>query len=183
MKNFLTIFLICTLFSCNRKAHTERTEKHEVNIEGHLSDSLKRVIKTLSEAYESLLQSTSSTDVVFSCPPCDSNKVSAAGMPHIINEVKINADGSKEFKGNISGYKENATLTQKINQARQSIIDSMSRIVKRDTIYQKAQTITSVRTVKTVVFPWYLVVGFALFGALWINERFNLFKIPFLTKK
>jgi hypothetical protein len=179
MKNLLIIVLICTLFSCNRKSQTQKSETHEVSNQSKTLDSLNRVIKTWSDSYEELLKTTNSTGVVFEKMPCDSGKIGGAGMPHII----IKPDGTKEFSGPIKSYKDDASKYQRTIFSMRGTIDSLNQIIKKDTSHHEASTKTLIRTVKVVTFPWWLIVGGLIFLALWINERFNLFKIPFLTKK
>jgi hypothetical protein len=178
MKNLLTIVLICTLFSCNRKSQTQKSETHELSNQSKTVDSLNRVIKTWSDSYEELLKTTNSTGVVFEKIPCDSG-MNITTMPHII----IKPDGTKEFSGPIKSYKDDASKYHKTIFSMQGTIDSLNRVIKQNSSHKEVITKTLVKTVKFVTFPWWLIVGGLIFLALWINERFNLFKIPFLTKK
>lgn len=171
------LIILTALLSCHTRV--QKSETRLVDDHSSTVDSLNKVIKTWSDSYEELLKSASSTGVVFETSPCDSGKVGGAGMPHVI----IRPDGTKEFSGPIKSYKDDQTLSSKISQARQLIIDSMNSLHKTDTTHHEATTKTLSRTVKVTVFPWWLIVGALVFTALWLNERFNLFKIPFLTKK
>lgn len=175
----IIVIALTALCSCNRKLHTENTETHQVDDSGHISDSLIRVIKTWSDSYEELLKTTNSTGVVFESIPCDSAKVGGSGMPHIL----IKPDGTKEFSGPIKSYKDDATKLQHTIFSMQGTIDSLNRLQKKDTTHHEASAVVVVRNVKTSFTPlWvWLALGAAIF--FWINERFNVFKIPFLTKK
>lgn len=182
MKNLLYIVLICTLlFSCTRKLHTEKTVDTSSDSQAHKIDSISQVNKTLSEAYEELLKVTNSTGVVFESVPCDSAKIGGAGMPHVINKVTVSPDGTKTFEGNIKSYKDDKTLDSKISAARKQVIDSLNSLVKSDSSHHEQSHIETIRTVKSTFIPIWLWIVLAIVGALWLNERFSIFKIPFIT--
>lgn len=169
----IVIIIAVLLFGCNRKLHTEKTETHNATGESHAVDSLTKVVKTLSEAYESLLQSTSSSEII----------VHTDTVIKVISEVTVNPDGSKTVKGGTITYRDNTATSQRLTMLRQQVIDSMNHLVRKDTVYMKSDNIETIKTVKTTSTPlllWLVVVALA---CLWINERFTLFKIPFLTKK
>jgi hypothetical protein len=175
----IIVISLTALLSCNRKAHTERTQTHEVTDQSKTVDSLNKVVKTWSDAYEELLKTTNSTGVVFESMPCDSAKIGGAGMPHVI----IKPDGTKEFSGPIKSYKDDASKYQRTIFSMQGTIDSMNQLIKKDTAHHEASTETMVRTVKIVTYPIWLVILGPLFFLLWLNERFSIKKIPFITKK
>jgi hypothetical protein len=175
------IFIALFLFSCNRKVNIQTSKTKVDSTYKSKYDSSVQVNKTLSEAYESLLQASSSTDVIFECPPCDS--VRAQGMPHVFNRVIIDSRGNKTFEGAIKSYREAASVIEKKYYALQQTNDSLANAkAELEKNYSKLEEKKN-KVVKITVFPWYLVVGGLVFLLLWFNERFNLFKIPLLTKK
>jgi hypothetical protein len=178
MKNLLTIVLICTLFSCNRKSQTQKSETHEVNDQSKTVDSLSRVIKTWSDSYEELLKTTNSTGVVFEKMPCDSG-MNIPSMPHII----IRPDGTKEFSGPIKSYKDDASKYQRTISSLQGTIDSLNQVIKKDTSHHEASAVVVVKTVKSTFIPVWMWVILIVAGLLWLNERFRFITIPFLNRK
>lgn len=175
------IILIAT--SCTRKVHTEKTQTSSSDTQAHYIDSVNQVNRTLSEAYEELLKTTNSTGVVFERDPCDTvYKVAGSTMPRVINKVTVSPDGTKTFEGNIKSYKDDATKYQRTIFSMQETIDSLNSLVKKDASHHEQSAVVVVRSVKTVSLPWYLIAGGILFFILWINERFSLFKIPFITR-
>lgn len=175
MKNLLIFITLVIAVSCNRKLHTEKTETHEVTDKSSTVDSLNRIIKTWANAYEELLKTTNSTGVVFESIPCDT-------VTKIINKITVAPDGTKTFEGNIKSYKDDKTLESKISAARQWAIDSMSRLVKKDTTHHEQSAVVVVRTVKSSFIPLWMWIVLGIVGLLWINERFSIFKIPFITR-
>lgn len=183
MKNLLYIVLICTLlFSCTRKLHTEKTVDTSSATQAHKIDSISQVNKTLSEAYEELLKVTNSTGVVFESIPCDSAKIGGSGMPHVINKVTVSPDGTKTFEGNIKSYKDDATKYQRTIFSMQETIDSLNSVIKSDTSHHEQSHTEIIRTVKSTFIPIWLWIVLAIVGALWLNERLSIFKIPFITR-
>ena len=178
MKNLLYIVLICTLFSCTRKVQTQKTQTSSSDTRIVNTDSIIEVNKTLSQAYEELLKTTNSTGVVFETIPCDSAKIGGSGLPHII----IRSDGSKEFSGPIKSYKDDASKYQRTIFSMQETIDSLRQLVKTDTTHHEQSAIAVTRTVKSTFIPIWLWIVLAIVGALWLNERFSIFKIPFITR-
>lgn len=173
---WIVLVMTVALLSCNRKLHTEKTETHEVEDKSSTVDSLNRIIKTWANAYEELLKTTNSTGVVFESQPCDT-------VTKIINKITVAPDGTKTFEGNIKSYKDDKTLESKISAARQWAIDSMSRLVKKDTTHHEQSAVVVVRTVKTSFTPlaiWVLLIAGWL---MWANERFKFITIPFLNRK
>jgi hypothetical protein len=179
MKYLSIILLFCILFSCTRKVHTEKTQTSSSDTRVVNSDSIIAVNKTLSEAYEELLKTTNSTGVVFESQPCDTAKIGAAGVPR----VTIKPDGTKEFSGPIVRYNDNSQFIAKIIKRYDQIIDSMSRVTKKDTSHHEQSAVVVVRNVKSTFIPVWIWIVMAVVGLLWINERFNIVKIPFITKK
>ncbi len=175
MRYILILFTIL-LFSCNRKLHTERTVTNESDTRIVNTDSLNEVIRTYREAYESLFNSQSGTEVTFNCP--DTGKVGGSGMPHVI----IRPDGTKEFTG-VSSFRDNASVTQRISSLREHLIDSMSRLLRTDTSHHEASAVVVVRDVKTSFTPIWVWCLLLLFAALWLNERFGFVKVPLLTRR
>lgn len=137
---------------------------------------MNRIIKTLSEAYESLLQSTSGSEVTVT------PVVTAQGMPHVLSEVTVHPDGSKTVKGGTITYRDNASVTQRLSTLRRQVIDSMNSVRKKDTMAVVVRTVQTERVVKVSVMPWYAWLIFGILAALWLNERFGVVKIPLLTK-
>lgn len=170
------------LISCNRKLHTEKSETKSSDTKVINVDSVIQVNKTLSEAYEELLKTTNSTGVVFESMPCDSAKIGGAGMPHVINKITVAPDGTKTFEGAIKSYKDDAAAYQRAIFTLHGTIDSLARLVKTDTSHHEQSHIEIVRTVKTSFIPLWMWIVLAIVGILWINERFSLFKIPFITR-
>lgn len=179
MKNLLIFITLVIAVSCNRKLHTEKTETHEVTDKSSTVDSLNRIIKTWANAYEELLKTTNSTGVVFESIPCDTVKTGKQNVP---NKITVSPDGTKTFEGNIKSYKDDKTLESKISAARQWAIDSMSRLVKKDTTHHEQSAVVVVRTVKSSFIPLWMWIVLGIVGLLWLNERLSLFKIPFITR-
>ena len=182
MKNLLYIFLICTLFSCTRKVQTQKTQTSSSDTQVVNTDSIIEVNKTLSQAYEDLLKTTNSTGVVFETIPCDSAKIGGAGMPHYINRVIVSPNGTKTFEGNIKSYKDDASKYHRTIFSMQETIDSLNQLIKTDTTHHEQSAIVVTRTVKSTFIPIWLWIVLAIVGALWLNERFSIFKIPFITR-
>lgn len=183
MKKLTIILLPVILFSCNRKLHTEKTETKSSDTKVVNVDSVIQVNKTLSEAYEELLKTTNSTGVVFESSPCDTitGKIGGAGMPHI-NKITVAPDGTKTFEGAIKSYKDDATKYQRTIFSMQETIDSLNQVIKKDSANHQQSQVATTRTVKVVAFPWWLIAAGIIFFLLWLNERFSLFKIPFITR-
>lgn len=175
----ILLIVLTALLSCNRKLHTEKTETHEVNDQSHIVDSLTKVVKTWSDAYEELLKTTNSTGVVFESIPCDTSKNETANIPHVI----IKPDGTKEFSGPIKSYKDDQSTYKKIADVRKFVIDSMNRLQKKDTSHHEASSVVVLKTVKTTYIPLWIWIILIVAGLLWLNERFRFVTIPFLTKK
>lgn len=183
MKNLLYIFLICTLFSCTRKMNLQQSTTIVDSSYKHKYDSTTEIIKTLSQAYESLLQSTSNSDVVFETTPCDSGKVSAQGMPHIINKVTIDSKGNKVYEGQIKSFRESASIMERKYYTLTQSYDSLAaKKTELENNYSKLQE-TKSKVVKSTFIPIWLWIVLVIAGLLWLNERFSIVKIPFLTKK
>lgn len=172
----LIIVLLAT--SCTRKVHTEKTQTSSSDTQAKYIDSINQVNRTLSEAYEELLKTSNSTGVVFESVPCDTGRIGGAGMPHVI----IRPDGTKEFSGPIKSYKDDAKLYQRTIFSMKATIDSLSSLVKKDTSHKEQSSVVGVRNVRSTFIPVWMWVILAIVGLLWINERFSLFKIPFLTR-
>lgn len=172
----MALILVMVFTRCSRKLHTERTETNTEDTSKRTIDSLSQVTKTLSDAYESLLQSQTSTEVTVNegTPP--------AGMPHILSEVTVHPDGSKTIKGGTIVYRDNALTTQRLSAMRLWVIDSMNRVVKADTSHHAESTVATVRTVKSTFIPVWIWIILGIAGLLWLNERFGIVKIPLLTK-
>jgi hypothetical protein len=169
------IFIALFLFSCNRKVHTEKTEDGSSDTQMHYIDSINQVNRTLSEAYEELLKTTNSTGVVFESQPCDT-------VTKVVNKIIVAPDGTKTFEGNIKSYKDDATKLQSKIFSLQETNDSLMRVSKKDTSHHEQSSVVVVRNVKTTSIPWYLIAAGIIFFLLWLNERFSLFKIPFITR-
>lgn len=180
MKKLTIILFSVLLFSCNRKLHTEKTETKSSDTKVINVDSLIEVNKTLSQAYEELLKTTNSTGVVFESQPCDTVRI--PGKPSVINKITVSPDGTKTFEGNIKSYKDDNTKLQQRIFSQQETIDSLRQLSKKDTTHHEQSHIETIRTVKVVTFPWWLIAAGIIFFLLWINERFSLFKIPFITR-
>jgi hypothetical protein len=178
------IFIALALFSCNRKMNFQQTKVTVDSSYKHKYDSTIEVNKTLSEAYESLLQSTSNSDVVFETTPCpDSGKIGGAGLPHIINRVIIDKEGNKTYEGQIKSFRESASVMERKYYSLTQSYDSLNaKKIELENNYSKLQEQKN-KVVTVKVFPWYWAVFCFLFVFLWLNERFSLIKIPFLTKK
>jgi hypothetical protein len=178
----IILILICALFSCTRKVHTEKTQASSSDTQVVNSDSIIAVNKTLSEAYEELLKTTNSTGVVFESIPCDTAKI-AGSVPKPINKITVSPDGTKTFEGNIKSYKDDATKLQSRIFSLEETNDSLRRVTKKDTSHHEQSSVVVVRNVKTTSIPIWMWVILIAAGLLWINERFNIVKIPFITKK
>lgn len=180
---FVIIMLALALFSCNRKMQTHWIKTGVDSSYLRKYDSTVDVNKTLSEAYESLLQTTNSTDVVFECPPCDSGKVSAQGMPHIINRVTVDSKGNKVFEGSIKSYREAASVMEKRYYSLTQSYDSLAaKKSELENNYSKLEEKKN-KVVKSTFIPIWLWIVLIIAGLLWLNERFSIIKLPFLTKK
>lgn len=175
MKKLTIVLLSVILFSCTRKVHTEKTEDRSSDTQMRYIDSVNLVNRTLSEAYEELLKTTNSTGVVFETQPCDT-------ITKIVNKIIVAPDGTKTFEGNIKSYKDDATKLHSRIFSMQETIDSMSELLTAYA-HNKYQSHTeTVKTVKSTFIPVWLWVVLAIVGALWLNERFSLFKIPIITR-
>ena len=181
MKNLLYIVLICTLFSCTRKVQTHKTQTSSSDTKVINTDSLNEVIKTLSEAYEELLKTTNSTGVVFETIPCDTAKISGSEL-RPVNKITVSPNGTKTFEGNIRSYKDDASNYQRTILSLHSTIDSLARLIKTDTSHHEQSAIVVTKTVKSTFIPIWLWIVLAIVGALWLNERFSIFRIPFITR-
>jgi response regulator of citrate/malate metabolism len=179
---FVIIVIALFLFGCTRKVHTEKTQTSSSDTRVVNSDSIIAVNKTLSEAYEELLKTTNSTGVVFESIPCDTAKI-AGSVPKPVNKITVSPDGTKTFEGNIKSYKDDATKLQTKIFSQQQTIDSLMRVTKKDTSHHEQSAVVGVRNVKTTSIPIWMWVILIVAGLLWINERFNIVKIPFITKK
>lgn len=186
MKYILLALSAMLMLSCTRKLHTQKTVDTSSDTQAHYIDSVSQVNKTLSEAYEELLKTTNSTGVVFETGPCDTvTRVAGATMPRVINRIVVSPDGTKTFEGNIKSYKDDITTYQRTILSLHSTIDSLARMIKSDTSHHEQSHIETVKTVKVSSTPLWLWIGFFLgivFFILWINERFSIFKIPFITR-
>lgn len=175
------LLIICILFSCTRKVHTEKTEDRSSDTQMHYIDSINQVNRTLSEAYEELLKTTNSTGVVFESQPCDTVRI--PGKPPVPNKITVSPDGTKTFEGNIKSYKDDATKLQSKIFSQQETIDSFNRVTQKDTSHHEQSAVVVVRKVKTTSAPLMLWIFCIAGWALWINERFRFLYIPFLTRK
>lgn len=182
MKNLIAILLSVFIFSCTRKVHTEKTEDRSRDAQMHYIDSINKVNRTLSEAYEELLKTTNSTGVVFESIPCDTSKI-VGSVPRVPNKITVSPDGTKTFEGNIKSYKDDATRLHKRIFEQQETIDSLNSLVKKDASHHEQSAVVVVRNVKSTFIPVWMWIVLAIVGVLWINERFKLFNIPFLTRK
>jgi len=183
MKNLLYIALVCTLFSCTRKMNLQQSKTIVDSSYKHKYDSTTEIIKTLSQAYESLLQSTSNSDVVFETTPCDSGRIGGSGLPHIINKVTIDSKGNKTYEGQIKSFRESASVMEtKYYSLTQSYDSLAAKKSELENNYTKLQE-TKSKVVKSTFIPIWLWIVLVIAGLLWINERFSIVKIPFLTKK
>jgi hypothetical protein len=176
MRHISILLVACILFSCTRKVHTEKTQTSSSDTRVVNSDSIIAVNKTLSEAYEELLKTTNSTGVVFESQPCDT-------ITKVVNRIIVAPDGTKTFEGNIKSYKDDAAKYQRTIFSMKETIDSLAQLTKKDTSHHEQSAVVVVRNVKSTFIPWWLWVALAVVGLLWINERLNIVKIPFLTKK
>lgn len=180
---FLIIIAAVALFSCNRKINLQQTKVTVDSSYIHKYDSTVEVNKTLSEAYESLLQTTNSTDVVFECPPCDSGKIGGSGMPHVISKITVDSKGNKVFEGAIKSYREAASVMERKYFSLTQSYDSLAaKKTELENNYSKLQEQKS-KVVKSTFIPIWLWIVLVIAGLLWLNERFSIVKIPFLTKK
>jgi hypothetical protein len=180
MKYLLILITLVIAVGCNRKVNIQTSRTEVDSSMARKVDSITQVNKTLSEAYESLLQTSNSTGVVFESIPCDTIRI--PGAPRIINRVIVSPDGTKTFEGAIKSYKDESASWQRWAYQWKSSYDSLSLLTDSLALdYKKLQEQKS-KVVKVVTIPWWLIVGGLIFLALWINERFDLFKIPFLTK-
>lgn len=163
------------LFSCNRKLHTEKTQTSSSDTHVINTDSIIQVNKTLSEAYEELLKTTNSTGVVFESHPCDT-------ITKVVNRIIVAPDGTKTFEGNIKSYKEDAKIYQRTIFSMKETIDSLRQLTKKDTSHHEQSAVVVVRNVRSTFIPWWLITAGILLGLLWLNERFSIVKIPFITR-
>lgn len=175
MKKLTIVLLSIILFSCTRKVHIEKTQTSSSDTQMHYIDSINQVNRTLSEAYEELLKTTNSTGVVFESQPCDT-------ITKIVNKIIVAPDGTKTFQGNIKSYKDDATKLQSKIFSQQETIDSLKRVTIKDTSHHEQSAVVVVRDVRSTFIPVWMWVIMAIVGALWINERFSLFKIPIITR-
>jgi hypothetical protein len=172
----IILILICALFSCTRKVHTEKTQTSSSDTQMRYIDSINQVNRTLSEAYEELLKTTNSTGVVFESQPCNT-------ITKVVNRIIVAPDGTKTFEGNIKSYKDDATKLQSKIFSQQETIDSLMRVTKKDTSHHEQSAVVVVRNVKTTFIPIWMWVILIVAGFLWLNERFRFINIPFLTRK
>jgi len=175
MKNLLILITLVIAVGCTRKVHTEKTEDRSSDTQMHYIDSINMANRTLSEAYEELLKTTNSTGVVFESQPCDT-------ITKVVNKIIVAPDGTKTFEGNIKSYKEDATKLQSKIFSLQQTNDSLRRVTKKDTSHHEQSSIVVVRNVKSTFIPLWMWIVMAIVGLLWLNERFSLFKIPFITR-
>lgn len=175
MKKLTIVLLSIILFSCTRKVHIEKTQTSSSDTQMHYIDSINQVNRTLSEAYEELLKTTNSTGVVFESQPCDT-------ITKIVNKIIVAPDGTKTFEGNIKSYKDDAKMYQRTIFSMKETIDSLSSLVKKDASHHEQSSVVVVRDVKSTFIPVWMWIILGIVGALWINERFSLFKIPFITR-
>lgn len=181
MKKLTIVLLSVILFSCTRKVHTEKTQTSSSDSQMRYIDSINQVNRTLSEAYEELLKTTNSTGVVFETQPCDTIRI--PGKPAVSNKITVSPDGTKTFEGNIKSYKDDATKLQSRIFSMHETIDSLKRVTIKDTSHHEQSAVVVVRNVKSTFIPVWMWIILGIVGALWINERFRLLYIPFLTRK
>lgn len=181
---FAIIILALFLFSCNRKVNLQQSKVTIDSSYRHKYDSTVDVNKTLSEAYESLLQSSSNSDVEFETTPCpDSGKIGGSGLPHIINRVTIDSKGNKIYEGQIKSFRESASVMERKYYSLTQSYDSLAaKKTELENNYSKLQEQKS-KVVKSTFIPVWLCIVLIISGLLWLNERFSIVKIPFLTKK
>lgn len=175
IKYLLIAITLVIAAGCTRKVHTEKTEDRSSDTQMHYIDSINQVNRTLSEAYEELLKTTNSTGVVFETQPCDT-------ITKIVNKIIVAPDGTKTFEGNIKSYKDDATKLHSRIFSMQETIDSLNRVTQKDASHHEQSSVVVVRTVKSTFIPVWLWIILGIVGALWINERFSLFKIPIITR-
>lgn len=160
---YLPLILFLSLFGCTRKLHTTRTQTSTDSTAVHRIDSLTEVISTLSEAYESLLQTSSTSEVTF-----DTTRIGGAGMPHIV----IMPDGTREITGPVKSFKDNSTSLKREVATLKATNDSL-RSVKRSHSTRVIHDIRIVdRKVTSHVIPWWIWLVIVLAGGLWAYERF-----------
>lgn len=176
IKYLLISITLVIAVGCTRKVHTEKTEDRSSDTQMHYMDSINRVNRTLYEAYEELLKTTNSTGVVFESQPCDT-------VTKVVNRIIVAPDGTKTFEGNIKSYKDDATKLQSRIFSMQETIDSLNRRTTKDTSRHEQSAVVVVRNVKTTSAPLMLWIFCIAGWAIWINERFRLLRIPFLTRK
>jgi hypothetical protein len=175
MKYLLILITLVIAVGCTRKVHTEKTQTSSSDTQMHYIDSINHVNRTLSEAYEELLKTTNSTGVVFESQPCDT-------ITKVVNRIIVAPDGTKTFEGNIKSYKDDATKLESRIFALEETNDSLRRVTKKDISHHEQSSVVVVRNVKSTFIPVWIWILLAIVGLLWINERFSLFKIPFLTR-
>jgi hypothetical protein len=174
------VILICILLSCNRKVNLQQTKTIIDSTYKGKFDSTVEVIKTLSQAYESLLQSTSNSDVVFETTPCPDGKGDT--VTRIINRVTIDSKGNKVYEGQIKSFRESASVMEKkyysLTQSYDSLAAKKAEVEKNYSLLQ----VEKKKVVKSTFIPIWLWIVLAIVGLLWINERFSIFQIPFITR-
>lgn len=178
IKYLLILITLVIAAGCTRKVHTEKTEDRSSDTQMHYIDSINKVNRTLSEAYEELLKTTNSTGVVFESTPCDTGWGYSVAVPDPPNKITISPDGTKTFEGNIKSYKDDATKLHSRIFSMQETIDSLKQVTIKDTSHHEQSSVVVVRTIKTTFIPWWIWLIIAGLGTLTLWRRAWNFKWP-----
>lgn len=190
MKGLLYTFIFAAIassivplsISCNRKAHVQTSTTEVDSSYKAKYDSSVQVNKTLSEAYESLLQANSSTDVLFECPDCPNGNIGGSGMPHVVSKITVDSKGNKTFEGAIKSYREAASVIERkyytLTESYDSLSNAKAELEKNYSLLEKKKD----KVVKQTVFPWYfwLIVVAGVIGGFVLRHKVRLQKIEMI---
>lgn len=175
MRYLLFIALIICLYSCHTSRETIKTVIQIDSTAYHKFDSLHSAYRLDSIAYENTISLLNQNAITFDCPPCDSS-----------DKTVITFDSAgviRRIEGRVKSIKTQSDFNQKEAIHWKQLYDSLTHVERKDSVTVKTNIIYKDKIVKKQFIPWWIWVLLIIAGLLWLNERFNIVKIPFITKK
>jgi len=177
--------VVAFLFSCTSSRHVVKTE---TIVDSSATEAYKdsfRVAKEEAIHWRSKYNEQEYNEVEFDsskCPPpfitidehCNADSVRAVLEGIYTNKVKVLANGTKEYSGNIARFKFKLEKSEERELVYKQTIDSLRMALSEKKIEYKTVTVEKEVKSKTKVlnFWWLLIVG--LVAGLFIERKFKL---------
>lgn len=176
MKYILIIFSIVVLFSCRTTKEITKTEIRTDSTAVRKYDSLYRVYRLDSASFQNTLNLMNENFVTFECPACGDSSDNTV--------IEFDSLGFiKRVEGRVKSIKTQSDLNKRESYYWKTMYDSLTHVQRKDSVTVKKEIEIREKIVKKTFIPWWVYLVLAIAGILWINERFRIFKIPFITKK